>query len=269
MGGERPSSVPTRRDAGSQGVGRAVGGGSKGGGGDAGAPGEDTRACALSATSLASLNATDAGDVSSRHVPEGGFVRRDDGPGASCHREIADSTAGPVGGGGVLFGLAVAAGTRGRSGDADSSAFTTASAVSPTSPTASGFIYSDRDEAVCACTHTQTHASACIHDSRIHRGMCTCAPLACIAHMHSCILNRILILDLHACIFRMMVRTKTTPTSKGLATRPRLGRERVNALLQRWCWRRGNREKGGQGGAEGALRCRLGLNRCVCVCVCE
>ena len=187
MGGGRPSSVPTRRDAGSQGVGRAVGGGSKGGGGDAGAPGEDTRACALSATSLASLNATDAGDVSSRHVPEGGFVRRDDGPGASCHREIADSTAGPVGGGGVLFGLAVAAGTRGRSGDADSSAFTTASAVSPTSPTASGFIYSDRDEAVCACTHTQTHASACIHDSRIHRGMCTCAPLACIAHMRSCI----------------------------------------------------------------------------------
>ena len=176
-GGGRPSSVPMRRDAGSQGVGRAVGGGSKGGGGDAGAPGEDTRVCALSATSLASLNATDAGDVSSRHAPEGGFVRRDDGPGASCHREIADSTAGPVGGGGVLFGLAVAAGTRGRGGDADSSALTinTASAVSPTSPTASGFIYSDRDEAVCAGTRTQTLASAFIH-SCIHLGMYACTP---------------------------------------------------------------------------------------------
>ena len=164
-----------RRDAGSQGVGRAVGGGSKGGGGDAGAPGEDTRVCALSATSLASLGATKAGDVSSQQTPESGSVRRDDGPGASRHREIADSTAGPVVGEGVSFSLAVAAGARGRSGDTDSSAFTSASGVSPTSPTSSGFIYSDRDEAVCAGTRTQTLASAFIH-SCIHLGMYACTP---------------------------------------------------------------------------------------------
>ena len=123
--------------------------------------------------------------------------------------------------------------------------------------------------------HTHANARLCMHSLFSHPSwhvyMRTVGMHCTHALLHIC-LNRILILDLHACMFRMMVRTTTTPTSKGLPTRPRLGRERVNALQQRWCWRRGNREKGGQGGADGALRCRLGLNRCVCVreseCVC-